>query len=101
LTGCFSFGLAFLTGARFGLALAIGRFAAFAFDTLRGLPRLAELPLRGLARVRTFGAFLRFAMIDPPVWLCSDTASKTTARVPATEQTSYHQISAFSDSFAV
>jgi hypothetical protein len=58
-TGCFR--AAFFTGACFGFALATVRFAAFA--TLRALPRLAEVPLRGFARFCTFDAFLRLAMI--------------------------------------
>jgi hypothetical protein len=54
---------AFFTGARLGFAV---RFAVFAIlDTLRGLPRLAELPLRSLARFCTFDPFLRLAMIAP------------------------------------
>jgi hypothetical protein len=32
---------------------------------LRGLPRLAEFPLRNLARFCTFDCFLRLAMIAP------------------------------------
>jgi hypothetical protein len=49
-----------------GLALVTVRFVAFAaLDTLRALPRLAELPLRSFARFCTFDAFLRLAMIDP------------------------------------
>jgi hypothetical protein len=63
-TGCFTFRTAFFTGAAFGFALATVRFAAFA--TLRGLPRLAEFPLRSFARFCTFDCFLRLAIIDPP-----------------------------------
>jgi hypothetical protein len=59
---------AFFTGARFGLALATVRFAAFARAALCGLPRLAELPLRGFARFCAFDPFLRLAMIDS-LWL--------------------------------
>ena len=50
-----------------GFAPATLRFVAFAaLDTLRALPRLAELPLRSFVRLCTFDAFLRLAMIDPP-----------------------------------
>jgi hypothetical protein len=35
---------------------------------LRGLPRLAEFPLRNLARFCTFDCFLRLAMIAPAGW---------------------------------
>jgi len=48
-TGATILRAAFFTGARFGLALAIVRFAAFAAFALRALPRVAEFPLRGLA----------------------------------------------------
>jgi len=61
--GCFTFRAAFFTGARFGLAWATIRFAAFA--TLRALLRLAEFALRGFARLCTFDPFLRLAMIAP------------------------------------
>jgi len=66
VTGRFTFGAAFFTAAGLGLALATVRFVAFAaLDTLRALPRLAELPLRSFARFCTFDAFLRLAMIAP------------------------------------
>jgi len=58
-----SFGAAFFTGARLGLALATVRFVAFALadlDVLRALPR-AVAPLFFC----TFDPFLRLAMIDP------------------------------------
>ena len=62
-TGCFTFRAVFFTGAGFGLAV---RFVAFAdFAALRALPRLAEFPLRSFARLCTFDAFLRLAMIAP------------------------------------
>ncbi len=67
-TGCFAFRAAFFTGVRLGLALATV-FACAALDALRGLPRLAELPLRSLARFCTFDPLLRLAMIDPLAWL--------------------------------
>jgi len=62
-TGATILRAAFFTGARFGLALAIVRFAAFAAFALRALPRVAEFPLRGLACFCTFDRFLRLAMI--------------------------------------
>ncbi len=62
-TGGFTFRAAFFTGARLAFALATTRFAAL--DTLRGLPRLAELPFRNLARLFTFDPFLRLAVIVP------------------------------------
>jgi hypothetical protein len=66
VTGCFTFRAAFFAGAGLGLALATVRFVAFAaLDTLRPLPCLAEL--RSFARFCTFDAFLRLAMIDPPL----------------------------------
>jgi hypothetical protein len=91
----------FFTVARLGLALATVRFVAFTFadlDALRALPRLAEFPLRSFARFCTFDFFLRLAMIAPwagfllrnPI----DVGSKDNRQVPATYQTSYHQISA-------
>ena len=65
-TGCFTFRAAFFTGAGLGLALATVGFVAFAaLDTLRALPRLAGL--RSFARFCTFDAFLRLAMIRPPL----------------------------------
>lgn len=67
-TGCFrtSFPGAFFTAARLGLGLATVRFVAFAdFATLAALPRLAEFPLRSLARFCTFDPFFRLAMIAP------------------------------------
>jgi hypothetical protein len=48
-----------------GLALATVRFLVVDFATFRGLPRLAELPLRSFARFCTFDPFLRLAMINP------------------------------------
>jgi hypothetical protein len=64
-----TFGAAFFTVTRLGLALTTVRFGAFAaLDTLRALPRLAEFPLRSFARFCTFDAFLRLAMIEP-LWL--------------------------------
>jgi hypothetical protein len=57
--GGFTFRAAFFTGARLVLALAA------AFAALRALPRLAEFPLRSLARLCTFDPFLRLAMIRP------------------------------------
>lgn len=42
--------VAFFIAARFGLALATVRFAAFARTDLRDLPRLAEFPLRSFVR---------------------------------------------------
>jgi hypothetical protein len=64
-----TFGAAFFTVTRLGLALATVRFGAFAaLDTLRALPRLAEFPLRSFVRFCTFDAFLRLAMIEP-LWL--------------------------------
>jgi hypothetical protein len=62
-TGCFSRRAAFFTGARLGLALATVRFLVADFATFRGLPRLAEFPLRSFARFCTFDRFLRLAMI--------------------------------------
>jgi hypothetical protein len=80
VTGCFTFRAAFFTGARLGLALATGRFVAFAaVAALRALPRLAEL--RSFARFCTFDAFLRLAMIAPLV-LRND----TTVQVAASHQ---------------
>jgi hypothetical protein len=73
--GCFNFRAAFFTGTRFGLALAIVRFAAADFVALRGLPRLAEFPLRTFARFCTFDFFLCLAMIAPAGW-CSATRIK-------------------------
>jgi len=60
----------FLTGARLGLALATVRFVALALadlDTLRALPRLAELPLRSFARFCAFDRLSRLAMVHPPL----------------------------------
>jgi hypothetical protein len=66
VTGRFTFRAAFFTGGRLGFALATVRFVAFAaLDALRALPRLAEFPLRGFARLCTFARFLRLAMIAP------------------------------------
>jgi hypothetical protein len=67
-TGCLIRRAAFFTEARFGLALATVRFAAFARAVLRVLPRLAEFPLGSFPRFCTFDPFLRLAMIDP-LWL--------------------------------
>jgi hypothetical protein len=67
-TGGFTFRAAFFAGARFGVALATARFATFALDTLRALPRLAKFPLRSFARFCTFDGFLRLAMIAPLGW---------------------------------
>ena len=64
-TGATILRAAFFTGARFGLALAIVRFAAFAAFALRALPRVAEFPLRGLACFCTFDRFLRLVIIAP------------------------------------
>jgi hypothetical protein len=76
--GCFTFRATFFAGARLGLALAAGRFVAFAaLDTLRDLARLAAVPLRS-----TFDTFLRLAMIAPLV-LRND----TTVQVAASYQT--------------
>jgi hypothetical protein len=63
-TGKRPFRATFFAGARLGLA----RFAGPDFATLRGLPRLAEFPLRSLARFGSFDCFLRLAMIDPAGW---------------------------------
>ena len=60
-----SFCAAFFTGACLGLALLGARFAFAALDTLRALPRLAEVPLGSFPRFCTFDAFLRLAMIAP------------------------------------
>jgi hypothetical protein len=92
VTGWFTFRAALLTGVRLGFALATVRLAAFA--TLRGLPRLAEFPLRSFARFCTFDCFLRLAMIAPWSGLVLRNALMSDLQVPATEQTSYHQISA-------
>ena len=55
----------FFAGARLGFA----RFVAADLATLRGLPRLAEFPLRSFARFGSFDdCFLRLAMIDPAGW---------------------------------
>jgi len=73
-----TFRAAFFTGARFGLALAAVRFAAFARADLRALPRLAELPPFGsFPRFCTFDFFVRFAMIDPRC--CSATIQPSTS----------------------
>jgi hypothetical protein len=48
-TGCLIRRVAFITGARLGLAFATVRFVAFAAFALR-LPRLAEFFLRSVAR---------------------------------------------------
>jgi hypothetical protein len=76
----------FFTGARLGLALATVSFVAFAaFDGLRAFgPAVAPF------LICTFDCFLRLAMINPLV--CRN--QKTIGQVPATYQTSYHQISA-------
>jgi hypothetical protein len=77
--GAFTFRAAFFNGAGFGLALATVRFAA-----LRGLPRLAEFPVRSLTRFCTFDPFLRLAMIAPASGWCSNASDqKTTGNVPA------------------
>jgi hypothetical protein len=71
VTGRFTFGAAFFTGAGLGLALATVRFVGFpraALATLRALGRLAEFPLRRFARFGSFPRFLLLAMIDP-LWL--------------------------------
>ncbi len=72
--GCFvrrtTFGAAFFTVARLGLALATVRFVGFPradLATLRALPRVAEFPLRGFARFCTLDRFLRLAMTEPPL----------------------------------
>jgi hypothetical protein len=76
----FTFRATFFTDAGLGLALATGRFVAFAaLAALRALPRLAEFPLRSFARFCTFDAFLRLAMIDPLV-LRNDTTVQVAAR---------------------
>ena len=61
--GCFTFRVAFFTGAGLGLALAAVRFAALA--TLRALPRLAGFALRSVVLLCTFDPLLRLAIIDP------------------------------------
>jgi hypothetical protein len=63
---------AFFIGARFGLALAIVR--VFARAPLWALPRLAELPFRSFARLCTFDAYLRLAMMDSFWLVLSDAA---------------------------
>src|SRR5438105_14660718 len=66
--GCFirrtTFGAAFFTVTRLGLALATVRFVGFpraALATLRALPRVAEFPLCGFARFCTLDRFLRWS----------------------------------------
>jgi hypothetical protein len=93
-----TFGAAFFTVARLGLALATVRFVGFPradLATLRAFPRLAEFPLGSFPRFCTFDPFLRLAMIDPPGLVRAPMLDqKTTGQVRATYQTSYHQISA-------
>jgi hypothetical protein len=71
---CPFFRVAFFVAARFGLAAAAVRFAAFRrdeLDTLRALPRAAELLLRAFGRFFDC-VFLRLAMIDlPPAVYCN------------------------------
>ena len=63
-TGNRPFRATFFAGARFGLARFVADLAI-----LRGLPRLAEFPLRSFARFGSFDdCFLRLAMIDPAGW---------------------------------
>jgi hypothetical protein len=61
-TGCFTFREAFFTGERLGLALA----TVFGWEALRALPRLAEFPLRSLARFCTFDALAMIAPFGAP-----------------------------------
>ena len=75
IAGAISLREAFFTGALLGFALAAARFVAFPRTdpaTLRALPRLAELRFRSLARLCTFDAFFRLAMVAPFGW-CSAT----------------------------
>jgi hypothetical protein len=78
-TGCFTFRAACFTGAGLGLVLAAVRFAALA--TLRGLPRLAEFPLRSLARFCALDCFLRLTMIAPNLVLGNDTTPPSRGKV--------------------
>jgi hypothetical protein len=90
VTGGFTFRAAFFTGAGLGLALATVRFVAFAaLDTLRALPRLAEL--RSFAGFCTFDAFLRLAMIDPLV-VCPLQATRTALMIKGQTAKSRHLI---------
>jgi hypothetical protein len=60
------------------------RFVGFpraALATLRALPRLAEFPLLRFARLCTFDAFLRLAMIAPCSGRCSATHYAADANV--------------------
>jgi hypothetical protein len=86
-TDCFR--AAFFTGARLGLALA----TVLACAVLRALPRFAEFLFRSLARLCTFDPFLRLAMIRP-VLVGGPQRMMSDQKGPATDQTSYHQISA-------
>ena len=63
VAGCFTFGAALFPSPRLGLDLATLRFAVWA--TFRALLRLAEFPLRSLARLCTFDFFLRLAILAP------------------------------------
>ena len=86
-TGCFIRCTAFFTGTGLGFALAAVRFVAFAdFAILRALPRLAEFPLRSLARFCTFDRVLRLAMIDPRSG-CVSPRNDTTVQVEASYKT--------------
>jgi hypothetical protein len=90
VTGGFTFRAAFFTGAGLGLALATVRFVAFAaLDTLRALPRLAEL--RSFAGFCTFDVFLRLAMIDPLV-VCPLQATRTALMIKGQTAKSRHLI---------
>ena len=63
VAGCFTFRAARFASPRLGLDLATRRFAVLA--TFRALVRLAEYPLRSLARLCTFDFFLRLAILAP------------------------------------
>jgi CheY-like chemotaxis protein len=92
-TGCFTFRAPFFTGARLGLVFATERFVSFAaLATLRALPRLADFPLGSFPRFCTFDPFLRLAMIVPWSGLVLRNALMSDLQVPATKQSSYHQI---------
>ena len=83
VTGGFTFRAAFFTATCLGLAVAAVRFVAFPLvdlDTLRALPRVADFLLGIFPRFCTFDAFLRLAMIDPPLVLRNDTTVQVAAR---------------------
>ena len=88
--GCFTFRVAFFTGAGLGLALAAVRFAALA--TLRALPRLAGFALRSLVLLCTFDPFLRLAIIDPGLIRGPQHALMPDHQLPATVRGSYQQM---------